>query len=366
MKWLLVLLSLGVSNAGVQEAGQALQPTLRELRVEGATVFARDDITSLLELREGSPLPKAPADVAKTLQEAYARDGYAEATVTGAFDDGRLTLTVDEGRIDEIEILGESASNAERIKRRLGIKPGDVYNTRVIGRATAQLTGEAQGALFIGQPRRHQPGQARGDSTPDKVVLERRAGKNVLVVPLRWRTGKAGASIGSGRDDLFSPVDALSPAFGVHATIFDHTHFNHTYIRAYAAYKFGPDDAGYSFGVERPIFAAPKLFLGGEVHDLTASDDLWRLTTIEQTVVSAGFKNTFRDYYRRRGGQVFTVFRMGANNELSAMARWPPRTAREPTDFSLFRGDATYRPNPPVVDHHVNAVVLGHIPTRDH
>jgi outer membrane protein assembly factor BamA len=361
MKWLLVLLLLGVSNAGAQEASQPPLPILREARVHGATVFTRDDITWLLELREGSPLPKPPADLAKALQEAYARDGYAEATVTGALDEGRLTLTVDEGRIDEIEILGETGPNAERIKRRLGIKPGDVYNTRVIGRATARLTGEAQGALLIGQPRRHQPGQARRDSPPDKVVLERRGGKNVLVVPLRWRTGRAGASFGSGRDDLFSPVDAFSPAFGVHATIFDHTLFNHTYVNGYVSYKFGRDDPGYSFGVERPIFAAPKLFLGAEVHDGTASDDLWRLTSLEQTIAAVGFKNTFRDYYRRRGGQVFTVLRMGANNELSAMARWD---RHEPlansTDFSFFRGDATYRPNPPVADQHVNALVLGY------
>ena len=115
MKWLLVLLSLGVSHAGAQEASQPPQPILREVRVDGATVFTRDDVTGLLDLRDGSPLPKAPGDVAKQLQAAYARDGYSEATVTAAFDDGRLTLTVDEGRIDEIEILGETGSNAERI-----------------------------------------------------------------------------------------------------------------------------------------------------------------------------------------------------------------------------------------------------------
>ena len=231
----------------------------------------------------------------------------------------------------------------------------------MIGRATARLTAESQGAVVIGQPRRNQPGQARGDSAPHAVVLERRRGKNVLVVPVRWQKARTGATFGSGRDDLFSPVDALSPSFGFTSTIFDHSHFNHTYVNGYVAYKFGRDDPGYSVGAERPIFATAKLFLGGEVHDVTASDDLWRLTSVEQTVVSLGFKNTFRDYYRRRGGQVFTVFRMGANNELSAMARWD---RHEPlvntTNYSFFRDDATYRPNPAVADQHVNALVLGY------
>jgi Omp85 superfamily domain len=361
MTWLLVLLSLGVSNAAAQEASPAPQPLLREFRVDGATVFTRDDITWILDLREGSALPKAPADLAKALQDAYERDGYAEAKISSGFDQGRLTLTVDEGRIDAIEILGESGANAERITRRLGIQPGDVYNTRVIGRATSRLIAEAQGAIVIGQPRRGQPAVAHGDSAPDAVVLERRGGKNVLVVPLRWQTVRSGVSLGSGRDDLFSPVDGVSPAFGVRWTIFDHTTFNHTYLDGYVSYKFGHDQPGYSFGGERPIFHAPTLFLGAEVHDVTASDDLWRLTTLEQTFVSAGFKNTFRDYYRRRGGQVFTVLRMGANNELSAMARWDRHgPLANSTDFSVFRDAATFRPNPPVADQHLNALVLGY------
>ena len=143
-------------------------------------------------------------------------------------------------------------------------------------------------------------------------MLERRAGRTVLVVPLRWRTGHIGVRTGAAdREDLFSPVDGFAPALGFTSTIFDHGNFNHTFINGYVSYKFGREDPGYSFGVERPIFGGPNLFLGAELHDMTATDDLWRLTTFEQTMVSVGFKNTFRDYYRRRGGQVFTVVSAG-------------------------------------------------------
>jgi outer membrane protein assembly factor BamA len=361
MKWLLVLLSLGVSDAAVQEASPQPQPILKEVRVEGATIFTREDIVWLLELREGSPLPKAPGEVGKALHDAYDRDGYSEARVTSAFDEGRLTLTVDEGRIDDIEILGVSGANAERVRRSLGIKPGDVYNSRVIGRATGRLTRDSQGAVVIGKPRGDQRGPAHGASTPDEVVLERRGTKNVLVVPLRWQTLHMSTSLGSGREDLFSPVDALSPAIAYSATIFDHSHFNHTYVNAYLSYKSGPETVGYSIGAERPIFSAPKLFLGAELHDVSASDDLWRVTSLEQTIVSVGFKNTFRDYYRRRGAQIFTVFRAGANHELSAMARWDRHEPLEnTTTYSIFRDDATYRPNLAVADQHVNALVLGY------
>ena len=123
MKWALVVVALVVSSvAAAQDLSGTTpqpQPVLTELRLEGATVFSRDDVLWLLKLREGSPLPDPPEAVAKSLQERYDRDGYSEARVTASFDAGRLTLTVDEGRIDDIEILGVAADAAARFMKRL-------------------------------------------------------------------------------------------------------------------------------------------------------------------------------------------------------------------------------------------------------
>lgn len=359
MKWLLVLLSLGVSTAPAQDAPSQPHPVLKELHVDGATVFNREDILWMLKVREGSPLPKPPPDLAAALQEAYARDGYAEARVTSAFEDGRLSLTVEEGRIDDIEVLGISGEAAERARRRLGIKPGDIYNKRTIGHAVSRFVRESQGALEVGRPR-HSRGRDP-QSIPGEVTLERRGPRNILVIPFEQRSAHGNLNGGGGREDLFSPVDGFAPGVGYSTTIFDHARFNHAFLNAYVAYRFGRDAAGYSIGGERPIFRGPRLFLGAELHDLTASDDWWRLSSVEQTLAAVAFKNTFRDYYRRRGGQMFTVLRMGANHELSAMARWD---RHEPlanaTDFSIFRDHAFYRPNTPVVDQRVNALVLGY------
>jgi hypothetical protein len=366
MTCLLALLLLASPGAAAAQdtpgaiAAQA-QPILKELRLEGATVFTRDDVLFLLRLREGSPLPQPPEDIAKGLKERYERDGYSEAKVTGALDEGRLTLTVDEGRIDDIEILGVAPGEAARLLHRLGVKPGDIYNSRVIGRATARLTAASQGAFAIGQPRRDQPGVDRSESAPDEVILDRRGPRSVLVVPLRWRMSRTRSIIGSEREDLFSPVDGFAPAAGFTSTIFDHTEFNHTFISGYLSYKFARDDPGYAVGLERPLFRGPKLFLGAELHDMTASDDLWRITSLEQTLVSVAFKNSFRDYYRRKGAQIFTVLRAGDHNEIGAMARWDRhQPLANTTDYSFFRDDATYRQNPQVADEHVNALVFGY------
>ena len=169
-------------------------------------------------------------------------------------------------------------------------------------------------------------------------MLEHRAGRTVLVVPLRWRTARTSLRTGADdREDLFSPVDGFAPALGFTSTIFDHGKFNHTVIDGYASYKFGREDPGYSLGIERPFFGGPRLFVGAEMHDVSATDDLWRLTTIEQTLVSVGFKNSFRDYYHRRGGQLFATFQAGQNNELSVMTRWDRHEplANAPTSASF-------------------------------
>ena len=370
MTWLPAVLALAVCSAAAAGSPQDAatpqpQSILRELRLEGATVFTRDDVLWLLKLREGSPLPDTPAAVAKSLAERYDRDGFSEARVTAEFSGdpaGRLTLTVDEGRIDDIEIVGASDRDAARFRRLLGIKPGDIYNRRAVGRATTYLIDASRGALSIGQPRRGQPGQPRPETAPDEVVLDRRGTKNVLVVPLRWRTVRSDLTTGSGREDLFSPADGFAPAIGYSTILFDHSNFNHTFIDGYVSYKFGRDDPGFSAGFERPIFRGPaRLFLGGEAHDVTTSDDLWRITSFEQTLVSVGFKNSFRDYYRRKGGQVFTVLRAGDNHEFSAIARWDRHQPLEnASSYSFFRDDASYRPSLPVQDRRVNAFVLGY------
>ena len=346
--------------AAAQDPPTQPGPVLAELRLEGASVYKKDDVLWLLHLREGQALPSDAPGVAKALQDRYERDGYSEARVTAAMDGGRLTLSVDEGRIDEVEILGVEESDAARFRRRLGIEPGDIYNKRVIGRASSRLVAESRGALSIGQPHGGQP--RRGESKTDEIVLERRGSRNILVIPLRWNRTRNASTLGSGREDLYSPADGFGPAAGFSTTLFDHRNFNHTYLDGYVSYKFGRDDPGYSAGFERPLFRGPaRLFVGAEIHDMTASDDLWRLSTFEQALVSVGFKNSFRDYYRRRGGQVFGVLRAGRHNELSAMARWDRHEALpNATSYSFFRDDASFRPALPVEDRHVNALVFGY------
>ncbi len=351
--------ALFASSLFAQDAPRPPQtgPVLNELVLQNATVFTRDDVMWLLDLRIGSPLPGSPEEVAGSLRQRYEHEGYT-AAVEPAFDSqtGRLTLTVREGRIDEIEVVGVSPDVAQSFKKGLAsydVREGAVYNRRTVGSAVGRLLAAAEGALRVSRSRA---------SAHDEVELVDRAGRQVLVVPLRRERGRFSLTTGTGsREDLFNPVDGFAPGLGFQATAFDRTGPNYTFISGYVSYKFSREYTGYSFGIERVLLNDPRLFIGAEAHDLTATDDLWRLSPTEQSLVAVGFKNTFRDYYRRRGTQVHVAFRPGTKQELLVSGRWDKHEPlQNETNFSVFRDDQTFRPNTPIAPAELNAIVLAY------
>ena len=118
--------------------------------------------------------------------------------------------------------------------------------------------------------------------------------------------------------------------------------------------------AGYTLGFERPLFGATKLYVGGELHDLTASDDHWQVSPIEASLAAVGPRRSFRDYYRRRGVQINASLR--PHPQIEALFAWrgerhePLSTA---SDFSLWNGDEPFRSNTAARDGRLNALVFG-------
>jgi surface antigen Omp85-like protein len=343
------LILLSFVPAFAQSEQQELGPELRELRLEGSTVFSRDDVVWLLDLTIGQRLPSSPEQMAELLQKEYEKEGYEAATVSAAYDEAarRLTLTVDEGRIDDVEVTGLPAERTERFRKELGIASGTVYNSRRVRERVSELLEKTGGAWRI------------ASSGIDVVT---RSGRRVVVVPIEVRRAAANWNVGSEeREDFFSPVDGFAPVLGVDVTRFDGERFRHTLVSGYVSYKFGREKPGYSLGVEQQLIENGRLVLGGELHDITASDDMWRLSAGEQSLVALAFKNTFRDYYRRRGFQAFAAVRPHDDHEIVASFRWDHHEPlANATDFSFFRDDHPFRPNEPILPSRPRALVLGY------
>jgi hypothetical protein len=194
------------------------------------------------------------------------------------------------------------------------------------------------------------------------VDLVDRAGKRVLVVPIDEKHVSLSLQASSeDRTDLFNPVDGFTPAVGFEFVGFDHDRFNHTFVTGSVGYAFAREDPSLALGFEQPLFGTRRVFAGAEVHDLAASDDLWRISHAEQTLVSALFKNTFKDYYRRRGVQVFGAVRPHGDHELVAAMRWDRHeNLRNRSDFSVFRDGHPFRPNLAIAGGRLRSLVIAY------
>jgi hypothetical protein len=315
---------------------------------------------------ENQPLPEGPDALATRLQRWYRNQGYAAAVVEASFDESTRTLkvTIREGRVDEILFQGIRQQHAERFASEFAIQPGDVYNTREVRTAVDALLAVSRGAIVTGAvaPAYDEPSPEKDGRWRPPFALVDIEGRNVLVVALRERSGAGGWLFGTdGREDSFSPVDGLNAAVGFQATAFDHSSFNNVYVRGFVSYKFSRETSGYSAGLERPFLPSGRLFLGAEIHDLTASDDHWRLSPVEQSLMAVGFKETFKDYYRRRGYQVHAAVLLHPAHE--AVVQWRDERHQaldNETGFSLFRRDTEYRANEPAAGGRLRAVLFGY------
>ena len=326
------------------------QPTLRRLVIEKATVFTPADIAWLLHLRTGAPLPAKPDEIAARVKRLYEKEGYTAVSVTGRFDEGSgtLTLSVNETRIDDVQFRGGNATLERRIREELErseIRVGQPFNETAIAQAVRRVISATHGAFSL-----------------DDIDLVEVNGRQVVMVPVRRRQGDLDFTIGNdGREDVYSPVEGLAPGVGFTAIAYDRSGFNYTLVNGFVTWKFGPDTAGFSLGVERPLLSNTRIFLGTELHDLTSSDDGWRISSGEQMLAALGVKRSFRDYYRRRGMQVFAGFRPSRHQEVLASLRWDRHEPlQNEADFSIFRRDAEFRPNPLVADGELNALLLAY------
>jgi hypothetical protein len=363
-----------VLAAAVPAFAQAPPGRFQRLTTDGVSVFSPTEILWTLHLKENEPLPEPVDELSARLQRRYRREGYAKATVAATWDDttGRLTVEADEGRIDAVAFEGIEPQLAEDMRDAFSVRPGDLYNTRAISRALETLLEPTRGAIRLRDTARAEPGTVFTDSeqlrrttsgSPFDLVDE--DGRKTLVVRLRRVAADIDPSIGSeGREDWYSPVDGMNVAFGVGGAIFDQRRFDHTYIQAYVSYKFARERFGYAFGFERPLFGgagAPRLLLHADVHDITASDDSWRLSQTEQSLVSLSFKNSFRDYYNERGFLIGAAFQPNRVNEIRASWNMDRQEGlSNEADYSFFRDAETFRPNALAADGSLRAIRLGY------
>jgi len=131
-------------------------------------------------------------------------------------------------------------------------------------------------------------------------------------------------------------------------------------FRTAGDWSLSTGDFGYRARAEVVLGAKESnVGLGIRGFDQVASVQPWPLKDFEVGWSTFLFHRDYRDYYRQRGGALFATLR--ANRDLSVTLegrseREASAAGREP--FTLFRGDAQFRPNLPVNDGHYDLLTL--------
>ncbi|HEY7284362.1 MAG TPA: POTRA domain-containing protein [Vicinamibacterales bacterium] len=366
----LSLPAFALAQDPAQQVPQApLPPIVRDVHFNGTHDISSESLQRAARVRVGEPLPVSVDridDLADRVRRHYSDEGYSFARVHAAFDPSSATLSfdVDEGVIDGVEFTGVGDRLKRTFSEDFALRAGDTFNRARARQALDVLLQPTRGAV-----RPAHGSLVAGDVQDSDDIHQRRGpfdlvdrgGQRILVVSLYEPAGRFRMLPDLGdREDWFSSVDGFVPSLGFGAAVFDHEEFNHSYVAGHFSYKFASERVGYALGFERPFFRQQKLYVGGELFDLTASDDQWQLSSLEASLAAIGPRQSYRDYYRRRGVQAGAHYR--PHPQLELLGLW--RSEREEplpvtSDFSLWNSDDAFRPNRPAVDGHLNALVVG-------
>jgi hypothetical protein len=316
---------------------------LVRIELVGASVYTPERVSRIIRLEAGKRLWRDAASAARALEDRYHADGYVGARVGGAFADGVLTLTVDEGPLDEVVVEGLAGAAGRRALRSLALPTGRPVRDRDVLDALARLEDDSQGAV-------------RAKGLDPFRIEERPEGGRRVVVDVESPPGRVSIGLEQpGPLPLYGRIDGLAPGAGVELVLHDRRRYDHLSLYARGAYGFASERGRFAAGARRPF---GPLTLGYEFHDLTDSDDVFRATGVEETLGTLLFGSSFRDAYARRGHEAYAFASLGRAAQLGLSYRSDRYGSLDVgEDWSLFRNGATPRPNPPVAEGAMRSLV---------
>ncbi len=125
------------------------------------------------------------------------------------------------------------------------------------------------------------------------------------------------------------------------------------------------DDTSYKH-VMRGI---PTIAVGAELHNVTATDDAWRVSRLENALDAFFSREDFRDYYKLAGWDGYVAFRPMRNTELRFDWRSDHyESLPQNVFYGRFGGNKVLPPNPPVAEGQMNSLAISaqeeHVHTR--
>lgn len=361
--------------------------------------------------RPGIMLGGVDAALGRVLQTLREDDGYLLATVSATLSpEGRLVVTVDEGRLESVEVRGVDDGMATRVREALGLEPGDVFLRSDARRAMERMESrlpflravdsedlqdertsvriveerEAEGTRYYAtreEPRRKSRRHERvefelgwdpmfdgdGDAGSDGLTLE---GKR-LIVHVRPRPPDLDVDL----LPVHTQVTGFAPGLKASLRFFDSRDRVHTTLEGgfFIPLRLGgqriPDDpegtrrqrhVNLLGGAKVQLPALGIEELGAQVHDFIDTLDRWRLGDFDSYFYSFLINRPDRDYFRRQGFTAFSTWRWAESWLAGVEVRGDTASSLQSftPPLSLFRNDDPPFPNAPVNEGRFRSAVV--------
>lgn len=336
-------LSAVLLSAALQATGQEAPAPLRELRLEGATVFTPEQVTRLLRVETGRRLFQPPQRLAGLLAQRYHDDGYLAARVEADWDEeaGRLLLRVDEGRLARVAFPGLGPAAERRARRGAALPAGASVRRAEIEAAQERLEEDSEGALRAGDfEATHEADGVRVDLRPQAPAL-----------------GFGWAPHGPHTGGYYNRVDGFDLGLSAEVRLHDRRRYEHTRLDVAVARALAAEAWRHAVSLARPVLDR-RLELGYEHHDLTDRDDALRLYGLDEAPGTSLLEQAHSDFFRRNGHEAWAFWRAHPRWQLGLSWR-ADRYSSLPlaTDGDPF-GEATTRPNPPIDEGAAHALLV--------
>ncbi|MBZ4415077.1 hypothetical protein K8638_01130 [Myxococcus sp. RHST-1-4] len=361
--------------------------------------------------RSGVILGGVARALERTLEDLRG-DGYLLASLTATLHpDGRLVVTVDEGRLEAVDVEGVPPEMAARVREALALKPGDVFLRSDARRAVERLESRLPFLVAAdvddednGLRRKARIVEVReADGTRNYRTEEaprKKRRREQVEFELNWRElvewweserdgegftleeKRLVVHVRPRRPDLdldllpvHTQVTGFAPGVAGHLRIWDPGDRAHLTLDAafFIPLRLGgqhlPDDpegtreqrqVNLLGGAKAQVPAARLAEVGVQGHDFTDTLDRWRLSDIDSYIYSALINRPDREYFRRKGFTAFATWRWMeewlAGVEYRADRYESMRSFTPP--LSLFRRDSPPFPNAPVSEGHFRSLVL--------
>ncbi|RKG88144.1 hypothetical protein D7W82_11325 [Corallococcus sp. CA049B] len=361
--------------------------------------------------RPGIMLGGVDAALGRVLQTLREDDGYLLATVSATLSpEGRLVVTVDEGRLESVEVRGVDDAMATRVRKALSLEPGDVFLRSDARRAMERMESrlpflravdsedlqderasvriveerEAEGTRYYvtrEEPRRKSRRHERvefelgwdplfdgdGDTGSDGLTLE---GKR-LIVHVRPRPPDLDVDL----LPVHTQVTGFAPGLKASLRFFDSRDRVHTTLEGgffiplrLGGQRIPGDPEGTSSQRHVNLLGGAKVQLpalgieelGAQVHDFIDTLDRWRLGDFDSYFYSFLINRPDRDYFRRQGFTAFATWRWAESWLAGVEVRGDTASSLQSftPPLSLFRNDDPPFPNAPVNEGRFRSAVV--------